>query len=154
RFDGRSLSLLRDPSGFRVDHPQRWLASEQGIDLSSLRAAIELSFATHTRVVLLATSFALVNLLDEVGEGICLLPPGSVIMQTGGFKGRSRTVTAFELEQALHRVFGEVNVVGEYGMTELSSQLYERPQQAGNRTPGLYYEPPWLRVFVCDPISL
>ena len=52
-------------------------------------------------------------------------------------------------------------VVGEYGMTELTSQLYEgtvaesalaaqRPEAA----PGVYFEPPWLRVTPVDPVSL
>src|SRR5690606_6552082 len=46
-------------------------------------------------------------------------------------------------------------VVGEYGMTELSSQLYERPPSADQTlAQGLYYEPPWLKVVVCDPVSL
>jgi hypothetical protein len=52
-------------------------------------------------------------------------------------------------------------VVGEYGMTELTSQLYEatiRESALGQRHPdagsGVYFEPPWLKVTPVDPVDL
>lgn len=88
-------------------------------------------------------------------------------MQTGGFKGRSREVPAEELRSSIARAFGvpPSHVVGEYGMTELSSQLYEgtlaaalaregAPGAGVRAAPGLYLAPPWVRVTAVDPETL
>lgn len=105
-------------------------------------------------VLLLATSFALVHFLDGLGDATFSLPAGSRVMQTGGFKGKSREVDAAELTREVARVFGvrESHVVGEYGMTELSSQFYEMTIAGGAR--GVYAEPPWARVVPVDPETL
>ena len=124
------------------------------------------AFATAgslTLTLLLGTAFALVRLVDDGGDSSLALPPGSVVMQTGGFKGRSREVTMEELRGGVSRVLGldPSRVVGEYGMTELTSQLYEASiaesalgRQHGAAQPGIYFEPPWLRVTPVDPITL
>lgn len=85
-------------------------------------------------------------------------------MQTGGFKGRSREVPAGELRRAIAAAIGapESHVVSEYGMTELSSQLYEgtlaaalgAPVPGVEAAPGLYAAPPWVRVAAVDPVTL
>jgi hypothetical protein len=113
----------------------------------------------------LATSFALVHLLDACAGKDLRLPAQSRVMQTGGFKGKSREVPADELRRDVARVFQvpEAHVVGEYGMTELSSQLYEgtlassvASSLAGAAPPphGTYFAPPWVRVSAVDPVSL
>ena len=107
-------------------------------------------------MLVLATSFALVHLLDAVGEATFVLPPGSRVMQTGGFKGKSREVAADELRAELARIFAidERSIVAEYGMTELSSQFYERTLFDPASRHGTYAEPPWARVVPVDPESL
>ncbi len=77
-------------------------------------------------------------------------------MQTGGFKGRSREVDAVELRVAIAKALGvdERRVVGEYGMTELSSQFYEATAVDPSAAPGVYREPPWARVVPVDPETL
>ena len=84
-------------------------------------------------------------------------------MQTGGFKGRSREVSVEELREgvSLALQLGPGRVVGEYGMTELTSQLYEgtiRESALAARhpdtNPGIYFEPPWLHVTPVDAVSL
>jgi hypothetical protein len=82
-------------------------------------------------------------------------------MQTGGFKGKSREVEPAALRARVARAFGvhEDHVVGEYGMTELSSQLYEGTLAAAvgagpARAHGVYVPPPWVRVTAVDPVSL
>lgn len=105
-------------------------------------------------VLVAGTSFAFVHLSDTLGERRLPLPPGSRVMQTGGFKGRSREVAPAALRSLLAACFGvsEALVVGEYGMTELSSQLY----QGGARGLGAdtYHAPPWVRVTPVDPVTL
>jgi hypothetical protein len=98
----------------------------------------------------LATAFGLVAALDALaGEGL-QCPRGSTLMITGGFKGRLREVDPEALRDRAARTMGldPARVIGEYGMTELTSQLYE------DSASGVYLEPAWLRVVPVDPISL
>ena len=131
------------------------------LDVAAAAAAAAEARAAEEPVIVLGTSFALVHLLDE-GHGHDLrLPEGSRVMQTGGFKGRSREVPADELRRAVAARFDvpETHVVAEYGMTELSSQLYEgtlAAALAGRAPPrhGVYLAPPWVRVTAVDPVNL
>ena len=106
-------------------------------------------------VGLLGTSFAFVMAEDVLGERRFALPRGSRLMQTGGFKGRTREVEPTALRWALAQRYGvaETAIVAEYGMTELASQLYETTlvEPAGAR---VYRAPPWVRLEVVDPERL
>jgi hypothetical protein len=126
------------------------------IDADGVAAACASARAAGEAAIVLGTSFALVHLLDARGGRELALPPGSRVMQTGGFKGRSREVDAAELRRAVAAAFAvpERAVVGEYGMTELSSQLYEGTLARAGARPGRYHAPPWLRVTAVDPITL
>ncbi len=156
RFDARSVCEQRLTPEFRLDDPLRWLVSERGVDIGGLTRVIEVAERVHARVVLLATSFALAELVDALGHETRPLPSGSVVMPTGGFKGRTRTIEPAVMERELRRIFGDIDLVGEYGMTELTSQLYEGTARLGqlHAAPGVYVEPPWLRVVPCEPRSL
>ncbi|HSC88209.1 MAG TPA: acyl-protein synthetase [Polyangiaceae bacterium] len=175
-FDGRALT--RDPEGttFEVDTAARWLVSSSGVDIDGLTRAAKLARARSEPLVVLATSFALAGLLEELDGESLPTPERTFVMVTGGFKGRVREVPAEELLRATARALGtrEDRILGEYGMTELSSQLYEawpgprpsqRPNQQGqlgatstlddgvrwNGRRGVYYPPPWLRVMAVGP---
>jgi acyl-CoA synthetase (AMP-forming)/AMP-acid ligase II len=160
-FDGRALDPGRS---FDALAPERWLVTEAGADVSGLTAAARTATDRGEPLIVLATAFALVALLDVLGERT--LPTGSdtVIMQTGGFKGHVRAIEPDQLLSRVAAVFGidEARVVGEYGMTELTSQLYE-PVLADsalgreNRLRGrarVYVPPPWLRVTAVHPETL
>jgi hypothetical protein len=124
------------------------------LDVEALRRRTR-AIGRDRPVLVLATSFALVHLLDALAGAALPLPPRSRVMTTGGFKGRSREVDADELRRALALVLGvdERAVVGEYGMTELSSQLYEATLFDGGAH-GVFVEPPWARVVPVDPETL
>ncbi len=105
-------------------------------------------------VCVAGTAFAFVNLLDELADrGIATLPlaAGSRIMETGGFKGRTRVVERGELYAQLARLFNVPfeRIVAEYGMTELTSQYYDRTGDA--KEPRVKVPPPWLRARVVGP---
>ncbi len=101
------------------------------------------------------TAFAFVHWLDALArEGVHLdLPTGSRLMETGGFKGRSRSVPRPELYAALETRLGipSERMVNQYGMTELGSQFYD--SVLCEPGPRRKLEPPWARVRIVDPDS-
>ncbi len=99
-------------------------------------------------VFVATTAFALDMLLSLPGS--VTLGFGSVVMVTGGFKGRDTRLDAPAMYHALGERFGAPRVVGQYGMTELSSQLWTGPVGAG-MLPGAFIAPPWLKVWAADP---
>jgi len=129
-------------------------------ELSLLRARLRAAEREQRPVALLGTSFAFVHALDALAAERFTLPSGSRIMQTGGFKGRSREVPPAELRASLSRTFGvdEALVVAEYGMTELSSQLYEHTLRDALLhavpRPRRLWSPGWVRVGIVDPETL
>ncbi len=123
-------------------------------DLPTSIAALTEAARGDRPVVVAATAFAFVHLLDALDGRVLALPKGSRAMQTGGFKGRSREVTADALRAGISGAFAidARDVIGEYGMTELTSQLYATPRQASDEW--IYRAPPWVRVRACDPTTL
>jgi hypothetical protein len=97
-------------------------------------------------VCIAATAFALVHLLDAMDERRVrfALPSASRLMETGGFKGRTRVVERDELYARIRDRFGLLDdaIISEYGMTELTSQYYARGSSRA------FVAPPWLRVRV------
>ncbi len=96
-------------------------------------------------LVLLGAAFSFVHLLDYLaGHGARLqLPAGSRVMETGGYKGRSRSLPKAELHRLITERLGipSSRIVCEYGMSELSSQAYDRlVGPAGDSPP--HPEPP------------
>ena len=126
------------------------------IDLGRFDERVAFAASRGRPVVVLATSFALVHLLDALGSDLFRLPPASRVMQTGGFKGKSREVSADVLRRDVARAFcvPEHDIVGEYGMTELSSQFWETTAQDEAASHGVWTEPPWARVVPVDPETL
>jgi hypothetical protein len=124
------------------------------LELAALDERVARAILKGESVLLLATSFALVHLLDALNGAGFRLPPGSRVMQTGGFKGRVREVERATLQREVAHALAieESAIVGEYGMTELSSQFYEATLHGG--PPNLYIEPPWARVVPVDPETL
>lgn len=113
-------------------------------------------------VCLMGTAFAFVHLLDHLhGRGRRFrLPPGSRLMDTGGYKGRSREVAKEEMYRAYEGRLGLAasHIVNEYGMTEMSSQFYDctlwdrHAGHAARRRQKI--APPWVRTETVDPETL
>ncbi len=149
---------IREHSGAQGSLPSRWLLTEQGVDIEGLAAYLERARASALTILVMATAFALVRLLDALHQKRLDICPDAVVMLTGGFKGKSREISGPELRAQVAWTFGidEGRVVGEYGMTELSSQLYEGclPQGQLSAERGIYLPPPWLRVDPVNPETL
>lgn len=91
---------------------------------------------TGRRVLLLGVTFAL---LEEARSGKCQkLPADSIVMETGGMKGRMQQVERKELHDELCRAFGVANIHSEYGMCELLSQSYSSGDGLFRPSPSMY----------------
>ena len=128
-----------------------------GLALDTLAAAIARAQRSRLPLVLGGTSFAFVHLLDATSDQPAetwALPAGSRILETGGFKGRSREVPREVLRAGIAARFGldERAVVNQYGMTELGSQFYDSTLLDPDG-PRRKLVPPWTRVRFVDPDS-
>lgn len=107
-------------------------------------------------VLIFTTTFALADLLDHLeAQGLRIdLPRGSRILETGGYKGRRTEVARPELVQRAARRLGvpATFIINEYGMTELTSQFYDRSLVTG-RAASAKGIAPWTRVLIVDPVT-
>ncbi|SME90087.1 hypothetical protein [Pseudobacteriovorax antillogorgiicola] len=95
-----------------------------------------------------ATGFHIVHAFDQ---GLKVpLPPGSIVIETGGTKGKSRSVSRNELHQMIKVVFAlaDEQIVSEYGMCELASQAYESTASGSNIR--LFRFPRWVECKIQD----
>ena len=126
-----------------------WLAPPERFFLGDWDRLAEQLSRERNRVVLFGTALAFLGVFEWLGDREVFLPPGSLAVETGGYKGTVRSLPKAELYALFKRHFGleENDVLNEYGMTELSSQFYAR----GLRNPHL--GAPWVRALVIDPES-
>jgi len=137
------------------------------LDFDAALAALHSSLVTRHSSLLLGTAFSFVHLLDFLGERDLRfqLPPGSRVMETGGYKNRSRSLPKAELHALITERLGipRENIICEYGMSELSSQAYavardkwQVPREDAapcHLSPVTchFQFPPWTRVQIVSP---
>jgi hypothetical protein len=135
-----------------------YVISENEFDMAKLTHLLRESEKYGEPILIIGATFSFIHFLDHSQqEGITFnLPQGSRVMDTGGAKGRSREMEPVQLKRSLSALFSiaEENCVNMYGMTELSSQSYDRnlrdyyleqPIRTGKRAPH------WVRTLVVDP---
>ena len=136
-----------------------WVCRHGVLDLELLTEQLRNAEASGEPVALLGTSFAFVHAEDGLDDRRFKLPSRSRVMQTGGYKGRSREVDREVLLAAIRARYGVPApwVVNEFGATELSSQMYEttlREDIDGSAGPRRLWVPPWVRATPVDPDTL
>jgi phenylacetate-coenzyme A ligase PaaK-like adenylate-forming protein len=95
--------------------------------------------AANEKVLLIGVSFALLDLIELKQFNL----KNTIVMETGGMKGRRKELIRSELHQLLSDGFGVSKIHSEYGMTELLSQGYSN----GN---GVFNYPPWMKILTRD----
>jgi hypothetical protein len=145
--------MMGHVSVLRGDGEAGWFLRDEGVDVDGFVTALVRAIAQQRAVCISGTAFAFVALLDALAQRDLSFtaPAGSRIMETGGFKGRSRAVTREELYAGLSSRLGVAHeaIVAEYGMTELTTQYYDAPQDRGSGA-RVKVAPPWLRTLVVD----
>jgi hypothetical protein len=124
------------------------------LDADGLEAVLRGAAERGEPVALCGTAFAFVHLLERLeARGLRVAcPPGSRVMETGGFKGRSRELSRDALHAWLTDRLGipTGRIVNQYGMTELGSQFYDSVLVDPDG-PRRKLGPPWARVRIVDP---
>lgn len=92
------------------------------------------------KVLLIGVTFALADLAEQCRMSL----RNTVIMETGGMKGRRKEMIREELHSLLCNAFGVEAIHSEYGMTELLSQAYSKGK-------GIFKCPSWMKVSIRDP---
>ncbi|MFD2543262.1 acyl transferase [Lacinutrix gracilariae] len=108
-------------------------------NLKDLTTKLERLEAQGEKVLLIGVSFALLDLVEKHSFQL----NNTIIMETGGMKGRRKELIREELHAILKQGFGVQNIHSEYGMTELLSQAYS----TGN---GVFKCPNWMQVLTRD----
>ena len=157
-----SLAWMIDLVARELGTSAEWFVDpDTGLDAPRLEDALARAEQSQQPVALVGTTLAFVHLLDWLdGERRRFrLPPGSRIMDTGGFKGSGRDVDPNDLLLAYRDRLGipPSHRVNEYGMTEMCSQFYDsslRDPVHGATRPAAYAMPPWVRTRAVDPDTL
>ena len=105
-------------------------------DLSQSLKQLE---AKQQKTLLIGVSFALLDLIEKYQFRL----EHTIVMETGGMKGKRKEIIRQELHQILQSGFGVDRIHSEYGMTELMSQAYSK----GN---GIFECPPWMKILTRD----
>ena len=161
RWGGEGGSRAEFPGSIAADGS--WV-----LDFDAALKALRESCANGKPLIMLGTAFSFVHLLDFLAEQDLRfqLPAGSQVMETGGYKNRSRSLPKAELHQLITERLGvpPSHIICEYGMSELSSQAYDRVAGDGWRvtdkdsTPRHstlvtrhFLFPPWVRLQIVSP---
>lgn len=95
--------------------------------------------AQGKKVLLIGVSFALLDLVEKFKFNL----NHTIVMETGGMKGRRKEIIREELHEILKKGLVVEHIHSEYGMTELLSQAYS----AGD---GIFTTPPWMKILIRD----
>lgn len=110
-----------------------------GFYLNNYQQLLSDMAADSKRKILIGVTYALLDLAEQFPQQL----ENTIVMETGGMKGRRKEMPKAELHQILCSAFGVDRIHSEYGMAELMSQGYSIGE-------GLFAAPPWMRVLVRD----
>ncbi len=117
--------------------------SRSGFYLNATADLIELLSRLNSETkkhILVGVTFALLDFPNQVQTDF----PQTIVMETGGMKGRKKEMIREEVHAELKNKFGVKTIYSEYGMTELLSQAYSKGDVN-------YFTPPWMKVIIREP---
>lgn len=134
--DGSSLVVMVDDMIKQSNKPNSGFYLD---DLPALKRKLQELNAANEQVILIGVSYAL---LDLAAMGPFQLK-NTIVMETGGMKGKRKEMVKEELHSALQQGFGVNNIHSEYGMTELLSQAYSKGL-------GIFEPSPSMEILIRD----
>jgi hypothetical protein len=144
--DDAPFSSLCRMGGILTDFQREcfYVTKKGCLELDRLRKSL---IDRENPLMLFGTALAFLNLFEQAPDLQLKMPPGSIAIETGGFKGSGRDLRKNELYNLFSRHLGIApdSVWNEYGMTELSSQFYSHGVNGPHRGP------PWMKYLIIDP---
>jgi hypothetical protein len=134
--DGSSLIYMVDDFIKKSNKPASGFYLNNLTELSKTLIALD---KKGEKVLLIGVTFALLDLIERQQFKL----QNTIIMETGGMKGRRKEMIRNELHEILCAGFGVSKIHSEYGMTELLSQGYS----SGD---GVFDCPPWMKILARD----
>ncbi len=134
--EGSSLIYMMDDLIKKSKNPESGFYLN---DLPGLADKLQMLDAKGNKVLLVGVTFALLDLIEKHNFRL----KNTIIMETGGMKGRRKELIREELHALLKKGFGVNAIHSEYGMTELLSQAYSKGS-------GIFRTPSWMKVRVRD----
>jgi len=141
--EGSSLIYMVNHFIQKSKFPESGFYLNQWDELAEKLKTLELS---GKKVLLIGVSFALLDLVEKHQFSL----KNTIVMETGGMKGKRKELIRTELHKQLKQGFGVAYVHSEYGMTELLSQAYSKGE-------GIFKCPPWMKILTRDtedPLSI
>lgn len=134
--DGSSLIYMVEDLINSSNHPDSGFYLNNLEELSNKIIELE---NEGKNILLIGVTYALLDLIEYQKFQL----KNTIIMETGGMKGKRKEIIREELHQILCEGFGVASIHSEYGMTELLSQAYS----LGN---GIFECPMWMDILIRD----
>lgn len=115
-------------------------------DFEGLATVLKSLEAKNQKTLVIGVTFALLDFAKQFPMKLS----STIIMETGGMKGRKREMPREEVHEILQTAFGLATIHAEYGMTELLSQAYSKGS-------GYFTTPPWMKILLRsedDPLHI
>ena len=141
--EGSSLIYMVDDLIKKSGHPKSGFYLNNLAELSETIKELE---SKGQKVILFGVTYALLDLAAQYPQHL----KHTLIMETGGMKGKRKELLKEEIHQLLEVGFLTENIHSEYGMTELLSQSYSKGKN-------IFKSPPWMKILVRDvndPLSI
>lgn len=134
---GSSLVYMVDELIKQSGHPESGFFLNEVDELADRLKRLD---SIGQKCLLIGVSFALIDFVDKFK----LQLNNTIVMETGGMKGRKKEMVREDLHNQLCEAFGVSTIHSEYGMTELLSQAYSNGK-------GIFLCPPWMKIIIRDP---
>ena len=134
--EGSSLIYMVEDLIRLSNHPESGFYLHNHDEL--IKKLIELD-ESGQNVILIGVTYALLDLIEKQQFNL----QNTIIMETGGMKGKRKEMIREELHQQLCEGFGVSVIHSEYGMTELLSQAYSLGE-------GIFECPSWIQILIRD----
>ena len=141
--EGSSLIFMVDDLIRKSKHPKSNFYLNNLSELSETIKELELK---GQKTILFGVTYALLDLAAQYPQQL----KNTIIMETGGMKGKRKELLKEEIHQLLQEAFITEKIHSEYGMTELLSQGYSKGEN-------IFNFPSWMKILirdVNDPLSI
>jgi len=141
--ESSSLIYMVDDLITKSQHPKSGFYLNNLTELSNTIKELE---NKGQKTILFGVTYALLDLAAQHPQHL----KHTLVMETGGMKGKQKELLKEEIHQLLEEAFLTKNIHSEYGMTELLSQNYSKGEN-------IFKSPPWMKILirdVNDPLSI